>query len=121
MKWMVWPDFLSVINQMKNNTEIILDKYSSMCDKDGTPSSKCQYVAYSLQKYLIMVLFSALPDRQRTFRELEIDSTFIREDNQWVIKHGSKDYKTGNAYGDRPALKLPEQLTLTIDYFIDKW
>lgn len=121
MKWMEWPEFLSIINEMKNDTEIILDRYSSMCDKDGTPSSKCQYAAYSLQKYLLMVLFSALPDRQRTFRELEIDSTFIREDNQWVVKHESKDYKTGNAYGDRPALKLPEQLTSTIDYFIDKW
>lgn len=78
-----------------------------------------------------------MPDRQRTIRELELDKTFYkmesnrdhdtngndgtsREEN-YVIKHGPDDYKTGKIYGDRPPLVLTAELTFAIDDFITHW
>lgn len=69
-------------------------------------------VAVKLQRYLILAFFSAVPDRQRTIRELSIGTTFLKESNQhYVIKHGPDDYKTGKSYGDRPPLVIPEVLS----------
>ena len=53
-------------------------------------------VAVSYQRFLLLSLFAAVPDRQRTFRELAVGITLRREGTgQWVIKHGPEDYKTG--------------------------
>jgi len=65
-------------------------------------------------------------DRQRTFRELEINKNFIRVDDDdsgsiWVIKHSADDYKTGSTYGERPPLPLTTSLTAEIDDFIHRF
>ena len=68
---------------------------------------------------------SCIPDRQRTFRELEFDKAFLKDANLncWNIKHGPDDYKTGSSYGDRrpPLLVLAEELTPSIDDFLDRY
>ena len=80
-------------------------------------------VAVAFQQYLVLALFSVVPDRQRTSRELEIGRTFVRQDeeNQWSIVHGAGDYKTGKSYGDRPPLPITAQLTAPVDEFIRDW
>ena len=37
-------------------------------------------LAIKLQRYLILAIFAAVPDRQRTIRELAIGTTFVREE-----------------------------------------
>ncbi|KAL7460832.1 hypothetical protein ACHAXS_001273, partial [Conticribra weissflogii] len=95
-------------------------------------------IAVAFQHYLILAFFSCVPDRQRTFRELELGRNFLRvettrsNDNDdtlkssdssfvWVIKHTADDYKTGGAYGERPPLPLHPSLTPAIDDFLDRW
>lgn len=58
-------------------------------------------IATMFQHYLILSFFACVPDRQRTFRELELGRNFIRVDDDsnggsmsWVIKHTAEDYKT---------------------------
>ena len=66
--------------------------------------------------------FSCIPDRQRTFREIDLKRNFSKSaDGTWIIKHGPDDYKTGKTYGDRPPLVISPELTPSIDLFIDRW
>jgi integrase len=79
-------------------------------------------VAFHYQKYILLAMFASVPDRQRTFRELALGTTFIKQtENTWVIKHGPGDYKTGGSYGDRPPLVLPAYLTPSIDDWIEHY
>ncbi|KAL3764320.1 hypothetical protein ACHAW5_008917 [Stephanodiscus triporus] len=85
-----------------------------------------QEIATTYQQYLILSFFACIPDRQRTFRELEIGKNFFRVENSngesiWIIKHTADDYKTGLTYGERPPLPLTVALTHEIDDFIDRW
>ncbi|KAL7526036.1 hypothetical protein ACHAXR_002918, partial [Thalassiosira sp. AJA248-18] len=71
--------------------------------------------------------FACVPDRQRTYRELQLGRSFIKVNTEedggsiWVIKHTAEDYKTGSTYGERPPLPLTESLTPDIDDFIQIW
>ena len=67
--------------------------------------------------------FANVPDRQRTVRELEIGRTLIQDSStsSWIIKHSPDDYKTGNSYGERPAMQLPSDLSVAMDNFIEDW
>ena len=83
-------------------------------------------IANTFQRYLILSFFACIPDRQRTFRELELGKNFFRVENNdgvsnWIIKHTADDYKTGSTYGERPPLPLTVALTIEIDDFIDRW
>jgi hypothetical protein len=83
-------------------------------------------IANTYQRYLILSFFACIPDRQRTFRELELEKNFFRVENNagesiWIIKHTADDYKTGSTYGERPPLPLTAALTLDIDNFIERW
>lgn len=83
-------------------------------------------IANTFQRYLILSFFACIPDRQRTFRELELGRNFFRVENNdgfsnWIIKHTADDYKTGSTYGERPPLPLTVALTIEIDDFIDRW
>jgi hypothetical protein len=83
-------------------------------------------IANTFQRYLILSFFACIPDRQRTFRELELGKNFFRVENSngesiWIIKHTADDYKTGSTYGERPPLPLTVALTHEIDDFIDRW
>jgi len=81
-KWITWEEFLDVINKIKIDTDLILTQY------ENTTDSQKAHAAYTMQKYLILSFFSQVPDRQRTFRELDLDKTFLRQENHWIIKHG---------------------------------
>ncbi len=83
-------------------------------------------IANTYQRYLILSFFACIPDRQRTFRELELGKNFFRVENtdgecNWIIKHTADDYKTGSTYGERPPLPLTAALTIDIDNFIERW
>lgn len=115
-KWIDWPEFLSVIAALKRDLDADL---AALHAASGTSSEgKRRLLALQYQKYLVLSMFSSVPDRQRTFRELALDSTFLRQGDCWVIKHGPEDYKTGRSYGDRPPLVLPSSLTPDIDDWI---
>ena len=59
-------------------------------------------IATKLQRYLVLAIFSVVPDRQRTIRELALGTTLQRQEevgslgsSHYIIKHGPNDYKTG--------------------------
>lgn len=141
-KWLEWEEYLDVIRAMRVDVEEEIGRFVPndhpavvvVIDNDGVGDGdgngqKIKYtttqrrIAIKLQNYLILAFFSSIPDRQRTFRELTLHKTFLRNDqlNAWTIKHGPDDYKTGKTYGDRPALPLPPELTPTIDEFLTRW
>lgn len=144
MKWITWSDYLSVIKQVKVELDDMLLNHEHMDDApvymdgtqvvvDKTIAAKKRKVATAYQKFLVLSFFSCIPDRQRTFRELEIGKTFIKQDDtsdpangyeysyKYVIKHGPSDYKTGKCYGERPPLVLANYLTKYIDNYISQW
>ena len=129
-KWISWPEFLKVVEWTQ--TELL----TKMKAFQELPPSKRRYgkndkdycldqiqIAEWYQKYLILAIFSQIPDRQRTLRELELGRTFFKDQNTgcYVIKHGPDDYKTGKAYGERPPMQLPAELTESIDDFLEHW
>jgi hypothetical protein len=136
-KWLDWDEYLDVVRLLKEDLEKEIQCYeekASSCikrsnkgDSDRPGAAKFtplqRKVATKFQAYLILSFFSCVPDRQRTFRELEIDRSFLRDSkiNCWTIKHGPDDYKTGKTYGDRPPLVLAQELTPAIDDFLERW
>ena len=100
----------------KHDTQLLIEKYQNTNIK-----SQKEYVALNIQKFLLLSFFSQVPDRQRTFREIEIGKNFIKEKSNWIILHKQEDYKTGKTYGERPPLILSESLTPYIDDFIKNW
>lgn len=123
-KWLSWPEFLEVVQATRNNFELLLKECmdTSSPDKGITPLQR--QVAVAFQKYLVLAVFTSVPDRQRTIRELEIGRTLVREESGsdcWFIKHNPADYKTGAAYGERPPMLLSQALSKDIDNFIDNW
>jgi integrase len=140
-KWLSWPEYLKVIEKTKQEVEQmrlafeVLDRslyrYRGQDEKttardDNDHHLYCQQqqeIAQAFQRYLILAIFACIPDRQRTIRELELGRTLIREagNDCWVIKHGPDDYKTGDAYGERPPMQLAPELTTALDEFVEKW
>lgn len=146
-KWLDWSDYLKVIQLLKSELTEMIDKYESQLRMDedlpnaGTlleqPKTSLakeksldfqrKEIAKTYQYYLILAFFARVPDRQRTFRELELGRNFFQvEDDEsgssmWVIKHTAEDYKTGSTYGERPPLPLTEALTPEIDDFLERW
>ena len=99
---------LKSISKKVSTTNVAADKSRALIT--------ARRIATKLQRYLILAIFSVVPDRQRTIRELSIGTTFQREDStaQWMIRHGPDDYKTGKSYGERPPLVIPVELTASI-------
>lgn len=130
-KWLSWPEFVSVIQGLKNDLLQLLDQYEhegriqhEAKAMTGPNHSLLQRkIATLYQHYLIVAFLSCVPDRQRTIRELELNKSFIRDKqrNIWTIKHGPDDYKTGKTYGDRPPLVLSPELVPAIDDFLQHW
>jgi len=150
-KWLDWDEYLEVIQLLKYDLSSLIDRYDKKMnmededdvDRDGASAKQkkkqkkqTQAKAKSLQvqrkeiatlfqQYLILSFFACVPDRQRTFRELELGRNFIRVDEDdlplWIIKHTADDYKTGSTYGERPPLPLTASLTAEIDDFLDRW
>jgi hypothetical protein len=90
---------------------------SSTTSTDSSVGAK-RMIARMFQSYLVLALFACIPDRQRTFRELTLGRTLIKEVGTWMIRHGPDDYKTGTTYGARPPLVIAPDVGLFIDEFI---
>lgn len=120
-KWLEWKDYLHVVKLLKEDVEKEIKAYQESNSKNSIARER--KIAIKFQSYLVLSFFSCVPDRQRTFRELEIDKSFLRDTktNCWTIKHGPNDYKTGKTYGDRPPLVLAQDLTPAIDEFLQRW
>ncbi|KAF0719571.1 Aste57867_940 [Aphanomyces stellatus] len=112
-KWLAWPDFLAVVEALKVECT---EKTSN-----GKPRTKYA-IATSYQKCVMLGIFSGIPDRQRTLREIEIGRTLHQSaTGQWVITHGPDDYKTGKAYGERPPLVIPDHIVPYLTEFLSTW
>ena len=137
-KWLDWQEYLNVVKTLKEDVENEIRVWEEKEEGDAngdkilpskihedlhkyTPAQR--RIATKYQAYLILSFFSCVPDRQRTFRELKIGRTFIRDAkiDCWTIKHGPDDYKTGKTYGDRPPLVLAQELTYAVDDFLHRW
>lgn len=149
-KWLDWDEYLEVIQLLKYDLSSLIDNYDKKMSEQGVEDDNDQdsiaekkkqkkqtqakarslqvqrkEIATLFQQYLILSFFACVPDRQRTFRELELGRNFIRVDEDdlplWIIKHTADDYKTGSTYGERPPLPLTASLTAEIDDFLDRW
>ena len=131
-KWITWQEYLGVVKNLKNELIELIQNYEGMApserryakgDTDRLYSLEQTRVAEAYQRYLILAILASIPDRQRTIRELEVGRTLLKdaETGCWVVKHGPGDYKTGKAYGERPAMQLAEELTPAIDDFLERW
>ena len=149
-KWLDWSEYLQVIQLLKSDLTEMIDEFDRklrvnaddvanadihMDQSKPATAKSLEYqrkeIAKTYQYYLILSFFARVPDRQRTFRELELGRNFfkVEEDNEsvggscstWVIKHTAEDYKTGSTYGERPPLPLTEALTPEIDDFLHRW
>eukprot|EP01097_Dermamoeba_algensis_P005863 TRINITY_DN3696_c0_g1_i1.p1 TRINITY_DN3696_c0_g1~~TRINITY_DN3696_c0_g1_i1.p1 ORF type:complete len:601 (-),score=105.46 TRINITY_DN3696_c0_g1_i1:640-2442(-) len=113
LKWLDWNDYLRCVEQARMLA-------------DTTHNKKGQEIplpvrAMSYQKFLLLALLAFVPDRSRTFRELEIGRTLLKKGEQWWIKHGPEDYKTGGTYGDRPPILIHPSLNQHLENFIENW
>ena len=128
-KWLDWDEYLNVVRMLKDDLEEEIKKWEQQSTGKKGDSATATYspaqrrIATKYQAFLIFSFFACVPDRQRTFRELEIGKTFLRDAKIgcWTIKHGPDDYKTGKTYGDRPPLVLAQELTYSIDDFLDRF
>jgi hypothetical protein len=99
-KWLSWPQYLGVVQQMAGELQQMLTEYynqgntkqqsanisssSNSADAGGDNSDPVVYtvqerrIATFYQKYLILAIFATVPDRQRTIRELEIGKSLVR-------------------------------------------
>ncbi|OQR93804.1 hypothetical protein ACHHYP_02271 [Achlya hypogyna] len=112
-KWIAWPDFLGVVEALKAECK--------QTTENGKPRTKYA-IAQSYQKCVMLGIFSGIPDRQRTLREIEIGRTLHQNaSGQWVITHGPDDYKTGKAYGERPPLVIPDHIVPYLNEFLTTW
>lgn len=129
-KWLSWPEYLTVIQKTKEEVQSLRQIFAETDptdyryrkgDTEREFSTQEEEIAQAFQRYLILGIFASIPDRQRTIRELELGRTLIRENDQWFVKHGPDDYKTGKAYGERPPMGLAAELTPALDEFVERW
>ncbi len=101
-KWIEWPEFLACVNSLK--TELNPIGQNNQRRSDSALAASCQ-------RYLIFALLSAIPDRQRTLRELEEGRTLFKRNGSWLLEHGPDDFKTGETYcqnGKKRIIAIPE-------------
>jgi site-specific recombinase XerC len=101
-KWIDWPEFLNCVKQLKAECTPI--------SKSNQRRSKSA-IATSIQRYLIFAFFSAIPERPRTVRELELGRTLVKRDEVWYLELGPEDFKTGETYsklGVKRVLPIPQ-------------
>ncbi|PSC71057.1 saccharopine dehydrogenase [Micractinium conductrix] len=113
LKWLSWPEYLQLCSELRR--ECAGRDSSGRRRTDGA-------VAWSLQRYLVFAIFSCVPDRQRTLRELEVGRTLVKDrDGRWIIRHGPGDYKTGRSYGERPPLVIADHIYPELEAWMGKW
>lgn len=100
-KWLSWPEYLQVIEKLKGDLLRLVDSEASASeaktDANQSFTTSQRRIATMYQHFLILSVFACVPDRQRTIRELELNRSFIHDEQNevWVIKHAPDDYKTG--------------------------
>jgi len=128
-KWLSWPEYLSCVETMKVDLKELIaqheQEHSRIPENKGPTKKKLssqRKVAIAYQHYLVLALFACIPDRQRTMRELEIGTSFVKDgkNDSWVVKHGPDHYKTGKTYGER-VLMVSKELSPFIDDFLKRW
>ena len=102
-KWLEWDQYLALVEHLKLECAPL--------DCNGKERSERE-IAMSVQRYLLFAILACIPDRQRTLRELQLNKTLFRDASTgaWMVRHGSDDYKTGGAYGERPALVIDSRV-----------
>lgn len=126
-KWMTWPEYLRVVQAIKADYQRLYGEWSQSRESGSSEkelASLERKVALALQRYLVLAIFTNVPDRQRTVRELEIGRTLVKDDldgGRWYVKHNPDDYKTGATYGERPPMLLSVDLSEQVDQFILLW
>jgi hypothetical protein len=122
-KWLDWPDFLQMVQQLKQECQTHY--------RHGERRSESA-IAASVQRFLIVAFFAYLaPDRQRTYRELEVGRTLCRghlkqgqfladDEGGWWIHLEPEDYKTGETYGTQWQ-EVPEMLVPHLEEWLNRW
>jgi len=122
-KWLEWPEFLQLVQQLKQECQTHY--------RHGSRRSESS-IAASVQRFLIAAFFAYLaPDRQRTYRELEVGRTLCKgqlkqgqfiPDGQgsWWIHLEPEDYKTGKTYGTQWQ-EVPELLVPHLEDWLNRW
>jgi len=102
-KWLEWDQYLALVEHLKLECAPL--------DVNGKARSE-RDVAMSVQRYLLFAILACIPDRQRTLRELQLNKTLFKDESSgfWMVRHGPDDYKTGGAYGERPALVIDSRV-----------
>ena len=102
-KWLEWDQYLALVEHLKLECAPL--------DANGKVRSE-RDVAISVQRYLLFAILACIPDRQRTLRELQLNKTLFKDESSgiWMVRHGPDDYKTGGAYGERPALVIDSRV-----------
>ena len=102
LKWLDWLEYSACLKQLK-----------AKCHPKGTNGKRRSdtAIAWTIQCYLIASFFSAIPDRQRTVRELEVGRTLFKRQERWYLEHNADDFKTGSTYcknGEKRIIPIPK-------------
>ena len=111
-KWLEWDQFLALVEHLKLECAPL--------DASGKERS-ARDVAMSVQRYLLFAILACVPDRQRTLRELQLNKTLFQDPSSgtWMVRHGPDDYKTGGAYGERPALVIDSRVYPALESWLN--
>lgn len=78
-------------------------------------------IMQSWQRYLIILILTYCPIRQREIRELEIGRTLHRERNCYKVVLDANGHKNGSRTGKGRRFPLPEHLTADLDEWLRVW
>ena len=111
-KWLEWDQFLALVEHLKLECAPLEASGKERSARD---------VAMSVQRYLLFAILACIPDRQRTLRELQLNKTLFRDASSgtWMVRHGPDDYKTGGAYGERPALVIDPRVYPALESWLN--
>lgn len=113
LKWLDWPIYLACVQQFK-----------AECRPKGTNGRRRSdtAIAASIQRYLIAGFLSAIPDRQRTVRELEVGRTLCKRQERWYLEQNAGDYKTGETYSknsEKRIIPIPEWIYPELEAWLE--
>lgn len=101
-KWVEWPHFLKVTKAMQQECLPFDENGKRRSDRD---------IAAGFQKYIMCGIFTGLPERQRTLRELALGRTLFKRGTTWTIEQRAEDIKVEKyAEGGTRILPLPESI-----------
>lgn len=110
-KWLEWDQYLALVEHLKLECAPLDAKGNQRPERE---------IAMSVQRYLLFAILACIPDRQRTLRELRLNKTLFHDaaTGLWMVRHGPDDYKTGGAYGERPALVIDARVYPAIESWL---